>query len=218
MKIIIMTQGRSGGTLLYKTLAGYFAPDQLKSQRIDNYLYDEPFGLADSHIASQDQIDHEQNIYNHIVNRDNWVLKLHVNKIYEYNSKLHTDLVRQSDIVVKLRRKSLRDQVISYCVAHVTGEWAFYTAQEVHIPKRLLTREYGIVSEEKIMLDKAVADFTVYYEDIIQSYPRAIVNTITGQDINTLSRQRFQLAKRQNTVITNWDQVNEWLTQLENNS
>lgn len=215
MKVIIITQGRSGGTLLYRTLARYVAPHQLDEGLWKSDYFDEPFGKMDDKYVTDEYLQLEQQRYEYITSNESWVVKLHADNVKNYNCSMHSNLYRQSDCVVKLIRKDIRQRIISLCVAEMTQEWIHYTEQQVVVPKQLLIQEYYNAHTERDQLLSTICDVVVYYEDIIQSYPREIANNILDMSFEDLTPTQFELKKRSSTTVVNLKQVHEWMDELD---
>ena len=110
----------------------------------------------------------------------NYILKIHAHDLKRYPKHVLDMIANHSCFLVRIRRRNIEDQVLSYCVASKTNGWGYYNNQSsseqllqvtdktVSISPIEVKKNINLVKTWNKELDQFDADFDLdlFYEDI----------------------------------------------------
>ena len=201
MKILIISNGRSGSTLVYESCMRYTNPEMVSRAGKVSDAWDEC-------IASKPDTQQLEQLLQHLNSKENWTVKLHVSKMTQHNQSYYLKIARAADVVVRLSRRNKKQQAISYCISEMTGIWKNdINKNRYTIDKQHFYRELQYVYDDDQRLSGFPCDKRIYYEDL--EYARQIYSLVTDIPVDQLQPMRDAIQKN-NYTITNQQEVDHW--------
>lgn len=183
MKIVILSNARSGSTWLYNTLMNYLAPQQAGEP--DGRVYDEVF-------AKKRNLQHIHSDIEHMLQQPNWVIKVLVEDIHPQAQQQFTDCIRHSDRVVKLVRDPAQI-TFSRIISKHDQQWGEKSYRLLDIPTVSEDQLRSNVMETIVScrtLQQFPCDTQIDYADM--QFPRQILSMATGWSIERIIPMRDQ--------------------------
>ena len=106
--IIILSSPRTGSTVL-----AYDIQEELNKQGKSFQIFNEPItgSQHDSFLSCK--------------NKD-YILKIHAHDLIKYPKHILDMIENRSCFLIRIRRKNIEDQILSWCIVNQTGGWAYF--------------------------------------------------------------------------------------------
>jgi len=159
--VIILSSPRTGSTILAHDIQ-----EELNKQGKSFQMFNEPItgSQHDSFLSCK--------------NKD-YILKIHANDLIKYPTHILDMIKDRSCFLIRMRRRNIQDQILSWCIARQTNGWGYYNP--FGIEQNLLdSNKTLIVSRDQIIKDVHIIkksnneldeinvkfDLDLFYEDL----------------------------------------------------
>jgi LPS sulfotransferase NodH len=178
--IVILSSSRSGSTVLLEILSKQYPKLQV-------------FSEPDSPRKKVGARDSMENFTNYSNSNNQYIVKCHLNHLNSYPSNFIKKVIENEGFLIKIRRKNVLDQMVSYYIELIRWRW-YYDAisaqqhQEEIIPIKSDIIEKTIKNINKYNEQPEWShinyDLEIYYEDFIKEIPSNLHIVSTPKPIN----------------------------------